>query len=177
MTADEVRRAIVRIGHEIVEKHGRAEGLALVGIEQGGAVLAERVADAILAGHGLRPPVGSLDVRPYRDDRRGEGERPRAVPGALRHLPFDPAEMTVVLVDDVLMTGRTVRAALDALVARGRPAAVRVAVLVDRGHREMPIRADHVGRNIPTARGEHVAVRLAGHAGEADEVVVLPAVR
>jgi pyrimidine operon attenuation protein/uracil phosphoribosyltransferase len=172
MTADDVRRALARIGHEIVEKHGRPEGLALVGIERRGALLAGRIGRAIEAAHGVRLPVASIDVTPYRDDRPREDRG--AAPDPPRKLPFDPASATVILVDDVLFTGRTVRAALQALTEVGRPAAVRVAVLVDRGHRELPIRADHVGRNIPTARGEDVQVRLQELDGGEDEVVVMP---
>jgi pyrimidine operon attenuation protein / uracil phosphoribosyltransferase len=173
MDAEDIRRAVVRIGHEIVEKHGRPQDLALVGIERRGAILAQRVGSVIEAIHGVRLPVGAIDITPYRDDRppfAGSGPATTVV----RPLPFDVASATIVLIDDVLFTGRTVRAALQALTAYGRPAAVRVAVLVDRGHRELPVRADHVGRNIPTAREEDVAVRLSELDGGDDEVLVLP---
>lgn len=168
MSADDVRRALVRIGHEIVERHGGTEGLALVGILRRGDLLAARIAEAILEHHGAAVPIGALDVTAYRDDRPGSIDPDAAATIRERgRLPFDPTRMTVVLVDDVLFTGRTVRAALDALRDLGRPAAVRLAVLVDRGHREVPIRADHVGRNVPTAREERVVARL-GSPGKGD---------
>ncbi|MEX1333785.1 MAG: bifunctional pyr operon transcriptional regulator/uracil phosphoribosyltransferase PyrR, partial [Candidatus Limnocylindrales bacterium] len=161
MTADDMRRALVRMSHEIIEKHGGVEGLALVGIEHRGPAIARRLADAIEAREGVTLPVLALDVTPYRDDRDGvlDADAAAVIPEpGLR--PFDPAVTTVVLVDDVLYTGRTARAALDALMDHGRPAAVRLAVLVDRGHRELPIRADHVGRNVPTSRAERVHIHL-----------------
>jgi pyrimidine operon attenuation protein/uracil phosphoribosyltransferase len=168
MTAEEVRRAIVRIGHELVEKHGGTHGLALVGIHRRGVPLAQRLADAIAANEGVRVPVGSLDITFHRDDRSPLPDGPE-VRGT--SLPFDPAATTIVIVDDVLYTGRTTRAAMDALVDHGRPAAVRLAVLVDRGHRELPIRADHVGKNVPTSREEMVRVHVAEIDG-ADEVLI-----
>lgn len=167
MSAEEIQRALVRIGHEIVEKHGGTTGLALVGIERRGPILAQRIADTIQARAGAALPVVALDVTPYRDDREGAIDPDAA---AVIHdpllRPYDPASTTLVLVDDVLFTGRTARAALDALVDHGRPAAVRLAVLLDRGHRELPIRADHVGKNVPTARNERIEVRLAESDGE-----------
>jgi len=174
MSADDMRRALVRIGHEAVEKHGGAGGLALAGIERRGPILAARIAAAIEAREGVVVPVISLDVTPYRDDRNGAHDPDAAAAirsPELRH--FDPAVTTVVLVDDVLFTGRTVRAALDALMDHGRPAAVRLAVLIDRGHRELPIRPDHVGRNVPTARDERVEIRLVEDGAPADEVLLL----
>ena len=176
MSADEVRRALVRVGHEIVEKHGGATGLALVGIEHRGPALAERIAAAIEAREGVRVPVSALDVTPFRDDRDGaiDPDAAAVIPEpALR--PFDPVVTTVVLVDDVLFTGRTARAAIDALMTLGRPAAVRLAVLVDRGHRELPIRADFVGKNVPTAREERIRIRLGEGSDDADEVVLVEA--
>ena len=164
MTADEVRRALVRMSHEIVEKHGGTDGLVLAGIRRRGVPLAERIADAISAHEGVRPPVGELDISFYRDDRHEAESAQPVVRGG--QLPFDPSGVTVVVVDDVLFTGRTVRAAMDALVDGGRPQAVRLAVLVDRGHRELPIRADHVGKNVPTSREEVVRVHLAEIDGE-----------
>jgi pyrimidine operon attenuation protein/uracil phosphoribosyltransferase len=168
MTSDEVRRALVRIGHEIVEKHGGTADLALVGIERRGVPLAHRIAEVIEANEGVRLPVGSLDITFHRDDLAVRDRAPR-----LRSttLPFDPAATTIVIIDDVLYTGRTIRAAMDALVEQGRPAAVRLAVLVDRGHRELPIRADHVGKNVPTSRDEVVHVRIS-EVDEIDEVVI-----
>jgi pyrimidine operon attenuation protein / uracil phosphoribosyltransferase len=169
MTADDVRRALVRISHEIVERHGGTAGLALVGIQRRGVPLAQRLAEAIARNEGAQLPVGSLDITFHRDDL-GPGER-LAPQLKGTDLPFALEASTVVIVDDVLFTGRTVRAAMDALVEVGRPAAVRLAVLVDRGHRELPIRADHVGKNVPTARGDTVRVRLSEVDGE-DEVLI-----
>jgi pyrimidine operon attenuation protein/uracil phosphoribosyltransferase len=168
MTADDVRRALVRIAHELVEKHGGTEGLALVGIQRRGVPLASRLAAMIAANEGVRVPVGSLDITFHRDDL-ARGSRQPTLKGT--DLPFDLAASTLVVVDDVLYTGRTVRAAMDALIEHGRPAAVRLAVLVDRGHRELPIRADHVGKNVPTSREESVRVHLSEVDGM-DEVVI-----
>ncbi len=174
MSADEMRRALIRISHEIVERHGGAAGLALVGIEHRGPALAERLARAIEAREGVRVPVSALDTAPYRDDRAGDidPDAAHAIPHA-RSRPYDPAATTVVLVDDVLFTGRTARAALDALMDQGRPAAVRLAVLIDRGHRELPIRADFIGKNVPTAHREHIETRLHDGAPDQDEVVII----
>jgi pyrimidine operon attenuation protein/uracil phosphoribosyltransferase len=174
MSAEEMRRALIRISHEIVEKHGGAKGLALVGIEHRGPALAARLAAAIEEREGVLVPVVALDVTPYRDDRDGaiDPDAAAVIPApALR--PFDPAVTTVVLVDDVLFTGRTARAGLDALMDHGRPAAVRLAVLIDRGHREIPIRADHVGKNVPTAREERVEIRLTEAGAASDEVLLV----
>jgi pyrimidine operon attenuation protein/uracil phosphoribosyltransferase len=157
MTADEVRRAVIRISHEIVEKQAGTSGLVLVGIQRRGVPLAHRLAGAIGEHEGVEILVGALDIEFYRDDAQ-LGHSPR-VKGT--EVPFDIDGTTVVLVDDVLYTGRTVRAAMDALREFGRPRAVRLAVLVDRGHRELPIRADHVGKNVPTSRDEVVRVRVA----------------
>jgi pyrimidine operon attenuation protein/uracil phosphoribosyltransferase len=169
MTADDIRRALVRISHEIVEKHGGTDGLALVGVQTRGVPLAERLASAIENHESARPPVGSLDISFHRDDVAAGARQPR-VRGT--DLPFPLESSTLVIVDDVLYTGRTVRAALDALVEIGRPKAVRLAVLVDRGHRELPIRADHVGKNVPTSRDEVIRVRLSETDGADDEVVI-----
>jgi pyrimidine operon attenuation protein/uracil phosphoribosyltransferase len=163
LTADELRRAIVRISHEIVEKQGGVDDLVLVGIPRRGVPLATRIADAIHAHEGSRPRTGALDIAFHRDDLALREGQP-FVKGT--DIPFELTGRTVVLVDDVLYTGRTVRAALDALVEHGRPQAVRLAVLVDRGHRELPIRADHVGKNVPTSREEVVRVRLSEIDGE-----------
>jgi pyrimidine operon attenuation protein/uracil phosphoribosyltransferase len=158
MTADEVRRAVIRISHEIVEKQAGTSGLVLVGIQRRGVPLARRLADAIGEHERAEIPVGALDITFYRDDLSTLAQSP-VVKGTA--LGFDIEGATVVLVDDVLYTGRTVRAAMDALREFGRPRAVRLAVLVDRGHRELPIRADHVGKNVPTSRDEVVRVRVA----------------
>jgi pyrimidine operon attenuation protein/uracil phosphoribosyltransferase len=162
MTADEVRRAVIRISHEIVEKQSGTAGLVLVGIQRRGVPIARRLAESIQEHEGVQLPVGALDIEFYRDDAR-LGHAP-IVKGT--ELPFDIDGTTVVLVDDVLYTGRTVRAAMDALREFGRPETIRLAVLVDRGHRELPIRADHVGKNVPTAREEVVRVRVREVDGE-----------
>ena len=158
MTAEDIRRAVIRISHEIVEKQAGTAALVLVGIQRRGVPLARRIAMAIEDHESAILPVGALDITFYRDDLSLIAQSP-VVKGT--HLPFDLNGATVVLVDDVLYTGRTIRAAMDALVDFGRPRAIRLAVLVDRGHRELPIRADHVGKNVPTSREEIVRVHLA----------------
>ena len=163
MTADEIRRATIRISHEIVEKQAGTTGLVLVGIQRRGVPLARRIAESIAEHEGVNVPVGALDITFYRDDLSLVAQQP-VVKGT--DLPFDLNGSTVVLVDDVLYTGRTIRAAMDALVDFGRPQAIRLAVLVDRGHRELPIRADHVGKNVPTSREEIVRVHLEETDGE-----------
>ena len=163
MTADEIRRAVIRISHEIVEKQAGTTGLVLVGIQRRGVPLARRLAEAIAEHEGVTLPVGALDITFYRDDLSKLGQSP-VLKGT--DLPFEVEGATVVLVDDVLYTGRTIRAAMDALREFGRPRAVRLAVLVDRGHRELPIRADHVGKNVPTSREEIVRVRIREVDGE-----------
>ena len=157
MDPEQIRRAVVRLAHEIVERHGGTDGLVLIGIQRRGAVLAWRLADEIAGSEGLRVPVGTLDISLYRDDLSEVATYPIVRP---TELSFDITGRTVVLVDDVLYTGRPVRAAMDALTDFGRPRSIRLAVLVDRGHRELPIRADHVGRNLPTARAERVNVHV-----------------
>ena len=162
MTPDEIRRAVIRISHEIVEKQAGTTDLVLVGIQRRGVPLANRIAEAITEHEGATLPVGALDIEFYRDDAQ-LGHSPHVKGTDVR---FEVEGRTVVLVDDVLYTGRTVRAAMDALREFGRPRAVRLAVLVDRGHRELPIRADHVGKNVPTSREEVVRVRLREVDGE-----------
>lgn len=154
MSTDDVRRAITRIGHEIVERNHGTAGVVVVGLQRGGVWIAERLAASLhhIDGAG-QVELGSIDVSFYRDD---VGMRP-IVPAAVTDLP-DVTGKVVVLVDDVLFTGRTVRAALDALNDHGRPRAVQLAVIVDRGHRELPIRPDYVGKNLPTSRSENVTV-------------------
>ncbi|HYC01506.1 MAG TPA: bifunctional pyr operon transcriptional regulator/uracil phosphoribosyltransferase PyrR [Candidatus Limnocylindrales bacterium] len=153
-----LRRALTRIAHEIVERNGGSQGLALVGIHTCGVPLARRIASEIGRIEGeTPPPVGAIDITLYRDDAGRLGATARMEP---TNIPFDIQERKVVLVDDVLYTGRTIRSALDALVDFGRPAAVQLAVLVDRGHRELPIRADYVGKNVPTSRTQKVRVDL-----------------
>jgi len=163
MTADEMRRATIRLSHEIVEKQAGTDGLLLIGIQRRGVPLARRIAAAILENEGAEVPVGALDITFYRDDLSLVAQQP-VVKGT--ELPSGIDGRTVVLVDDVLYTGRTIRAAMDALVDFGRPQAIRLAVLVDRGHRELPIRADHVGKNVPTSREELVRVHLEETDGE-----------
>ena len=167
LDAEAVSRAVRRLAHELVEGNRGAEGLVLIGIQTRGIPLAHRLARHVADIEGTAVPVGALDVTLFRDDLEQRGPRsllPTDVP-----VPIDGR--TVVLVDDVLYTGRTIRAALDALAELGRPARVRLVVLVDRGHRELPVRADHVGRNLPTAYDEHVRVRLAEVDGD-DEVLL-----
>jgi pyrimidine operon attenuation protein/uracil phosphoribosyltransferase len=159
MTAEDLRRAITRIAHEIVEHNHGVENLVLVGLQTGGAPMARRLAEALAV---IEPepavPVATLDVAFYRDDI---GLRP-VLPEAVTDMPQDLTGMSVVLVDDVLFTGRTVRAALNALSDYGRARCVQLAVMVDRGHRELPIRPDYVGRNLPTRRDEQVDVSEEG---------------
>jgi len=163
MTADEIRRATIRLSHEIVEKQAGTDGLMLIGIQRRGVPLARRIAASILEHEGVDIPVGALDITFYRDDLSMVAQQP-VVKGT--ELPGGIDGRTIILVDDVLYTGRTIRAAMDALVDFGRPQAIRLAVLVDRGHRELPIRADHVGKNVPTSREELVKVHLEETDGE-----------
>jgi pyrimidine operon attenuation protein / uracil phosphoribosyltransferase len=156
---DDVRRTLVRIAHEIVEKNGGAHGVALVGIHSRGAFLAGRLQALIEQFTGTSVPLGEIDISFYRDD---VGARPLSDQPIVHssRIDFPLEETTVVLVDDVLYTGRTARAAIEALFDYGRPARVQLAVLVDRGHRELPIRPDYVGKNLPTSPAERVNVRL-----------------
>ena len=158
MDAEDLRRAVTRIAHEIVERNHGLDRVVLIGLQTGGVPLARRLGEALSRIEGVEVPVGSIDVALYRDDI---GLRP-VIPEAVTDIPFDITGLTVVLVDDVLFTGRTVRAALDALNAYGRPRAVQLAVMVDRGHRELPIRPDFVGKNLPTRHDEVVDVREDG---------------
>lgn len=159
MSSDDVRRAITRIGHEIVERNHGTDGVVLVGLQRGGVWIAQQLQASLARIDGVgEVPVGTLDVSFYRDD---VGIRP-IVPGSVTDLPGTLDGANVVLVDDVLFTGRTVRAALDALSDHGRPRTVQLAVIVDRGHRELPIRPDYVGKNLPTSRHETVVVTAEG---------------
>jgi pyrimidine operon attenuation protein / uracil phosphoribosyltransferase len=163
-----IERALTRIAHEIIERAGGTKDLALVGLRTRGDVLARRIAARLQAIEGVQVPVGALDITLYRDDLGRKSEAP-----VLRgtDIPFDVTGKIVVLVDDVLYTGRTIRAALDAIIDLGRPRMIQLAVLVDRGHRELPIRADYVGKNVPTARREAVQVLLQESDGQ-DRVVI-----
>ena len=168
LSTDGITRSLRRISHEILERNASSlDRLALVGVLTRGVPLAQRIAQNVEHFEGLRVPVGALDITLHRDDREAPGAE-RGVGAELRgsDVPFDVAGKTVVLVDDVLYTGRTARAAMDALLELGRPAAIRLAILVDRGHRELPIRADHVGKNVPTSREETVRVSLIETDGE-----------
>jgi pyrimidine operon attenuation protein/uracil phosphoribosyltransferase len=164
-----VRRALTRIAHEILERNQGTERLVLVGMRRRGVPLARRLADLIRRFERVEVPVGELDVTMFRDDLELRGTRPSIYRSSM---PDDVTNARVVLVDDVLYTGRTVRAALEAVLSYGRPQQIQLAVLVDRGHRELPIRADYVGKNVPTARDQEVAVRLQEVDG-VDEVVLV----
>jgi pyrimidine operon attenuation protein/uracil phosphoribosyltransferase len=163
LEAADVRRAVTRIAHQILEKNKGPSGLALVGIAARGDDLARRLNEEVARIEGTRLPVGVLDITFYRDDIGMRAEAPEVHQTSI---PFDITGLTVVLVDDVLFTGRTIRAAMDALMDFGRPRAIQLAVLVDRGHRELPIRADFVGKNVPTRRGDDVRVLLREVDGE-----------
>ena len=154
MDGEDLRRALTRIAHEIVEHNHGLQNVVLIGLQTGGVPLAGRLAGALQRVEGAEVPVGSLDVAFYRDDI---GLRP-VLPEAVTDIPFDLTGRAVILVDDVLFTGRTVRAALDALNDYGRPRSIQLAVMIDRGHRELPIRPDYVGKNLPTRRDEMVDV-------------------
>ena len=164
----DIARALTRIAHEILERNKGAEDLVLLGLHTRGVPLAHRIAERIQSVEGVGVAVGELDVTMYRDDLRKQPTR-RAHKTVIPPGGID--DKVVVLVDDVLFSGRTIRAALDALADLGRPSAVRLAVLVDRGHRELPIRADHVGKNLPSARSERVSVRLV-ETDDLDEVTI-----
>jgi pyrimidine operon attenuation protein/uracil phosphoribosyltransferase len=157
MSSEDVRRAIMRIAHEIVENNHGCQDLVFIGMQTRGVPLAERIANGISDFEREKVPVGALDIGLYRDDLPDVGLNIEIKPSAI---PTDIAGKRVVLVDDVLYTGRSIRAALDALIDYGRPERIQLAVLVDRGHRELPIRADYVGKNIPTSRRDDVQVRL-----------------
>ena len=169
MSSDDIARALRRIAHEVIEQSRGASDIVLLGIPTRGVDLAKRLAALITEIEGHDCPVGALDVTMYRDDLRAQ---PTRAPQQTQ-IPGEGIDgRVVVLVDDVLYSGRTVRAALDALADYGRPKAVRLAVLVDRGHRELPIRADHVGKNLPTSHAERVMVRLRGY-DEVDDAVAI----
>jgi len=168
---DDLRRTLKRIAHEIAEANPEPERLAIVGIHTRGAVIARRLHALIGELTDAEAPIGDLDISFYRDDVGAQSPAAQPVVHA-SHIEFDPTGRTVVLVDDVLFTGRTIRAAIDALLEYGRPARVQLAVLVARGHRELPIRPDYVGKNIPTSLAEHVRVELA-ETDDGDRVVLV----
>ena len=168
MDSDGIRRALTRIAHEIVEKNRGVDNLALVGIRRRGVPLAQRLAERIREIEGKTVPVGHLDITPHRDDLTTLAQQPEL---QKTEVPFSVQGKRIVMVDDVLYTGRTARAALDSLIDLGRPEGIQFAVLIDRGHRELPIRADYVGKNVPTSHREMVDVRLTEIDGE-DNVVI-----
>lgn len=169
MDAQEITRALTRIAHEISERSRGVEKVSLVGIRSGGVHLANRLAARLKEIEGAAVPVGTLDITLYRDDLNARKEQP-----VLRktEIPFDITDLKIILVDDVLFTGRTIRAAMDGLMDLGRPAEIQLAVLVDRGHRQLPIKATYVGKNLPTALEQTVEVFLEEN-GEPDRVVIL----
>ena len=168
MDADGIRRALIRIAHEITEKNRGVENVALVGIRTRGVPLAARIAEEIRKIENAEVPVGTLDITLYRDDLTTMGYNP-VIHGT--EIDFDVTGKHIVLVDDVLYTGRTIRAALDAIIDMGRPNSIQLAVLIDRGHRELPIRADYAGKNVPTSRRETIEVALQEE-GKEDEVIL-----
>jgi pyrimidine operon attenuation protein/uracil phosphoribosyltransferase len=168
MDSDGIERCLTRIAYEILEKNKGMENLALVGIRTGGIYLAERLQKKISAIEGKKVPLGILDITLYRDDI---AKTKKKIPLGKTNIPFDLTDKKVVLVDDVLFTGRTIRAAMDALIDFGRPKMIQLAVLIDRGHRELPIRADYVGKNLPSSFWEAVSVNLLEKNGK-DEVVI-----
>jgi pyrimidine operon attenuation protein/uracil phosphoribosyltransferase len=170
MDGDRLARSLTRIAHEIVERNRGIEDLALVGIRERGVPIARRIANQLHEITGKQVPTGALDITLYRDDLMRQAVGPQPLVRST-DIPFDLDDRLILLVDDVLYTGRTIRAALDALIDFGRPKAIQLVVLVDRGHRELPIKADYVGKNVPTSRRESVQVRLEEVDGH-DEVVI-----
>ena len=169
MTADEMNRAITRMAHEILERNKTIENLAIVGIRTGGAFLAKKLLDKIQEIENKKVPLGILDITLYRDDLSEVGPQPNVKE---TKIDFDVTEKIIVLVDDVLFTGRTIRCALDGVIDFGRPQCIQLAVLIDRGHRELPIKPDYVGKNIPTSKQQEVRVSFAEENGK-DEVVLI----
>ena len=169
LDAKTIQRALVRIAHEIVEKNKGAENMAVIGIQNRGAYLAERVAKLIEQIEGVEIPLGLMDITLYRDDVQTKLDQPLV---QKTDILFDVVDKIIILVDDVLYTGRTVRAALDQIIDFGRPRSIQFAVLIDRGHRELPIRADYVGKNIPTAKDDRVKLKIKEVDGE-DSVSVI----
>ncbi len=170
MGESEIKRTLVRIAHEIVEKNKGVNNLALIGIRTRGVFLAKRLAQEISKIEKKEIPVGTLDITLYRDDLSLVARQPLVLK---TEIPFDVSQKKIVLVDDVLYTGRTIRAAMDAIVDLGRPQVIQLAVLIDRGHRELPIRADYIGKNIPTSKKEIVKVKLKEIDREEKVVIVI----
>jgi len=169
LTQEDIRRTLARISHEIIERNKTLENLVLVGMYTRGVPLAQRLAKNIGTFGGVNVPVGALDIRPYRDDLPAEMLK-NIVPRT--EIPVGVIDKSVVLVDDVLYTGRSIRAAMDAIIDLGRPQSIQLVVLIDRGHRELPIRADYVGKNVPSARDEEIEVRLKEN-DRVDEVAII----
>jgi len=169
LSAEDMQRALVRVAHEIVERNKGAKDLVLVGMQTRGVPLARRLATAIQSLEGINVPVGSLDISLYRDDLSSLSLKPTV---HRTDIPVDITDKQIILVDDVFYTGRSIRAAMDALIDLGRPQSIQLAVLVDRGHRELPIRADYVGKNIPTSKNEEIKVDIKEVDGE-DKVIIV----
>ncbi|TET26114.1 MAG: bifunctional pyr operon transcriptional regulator/uracil phosphoribosyltransferase PyrR [Dehalococcoidia bacterium] len=173
LTADDIRRTLTRIAHEIIEQNKTTQQLILIGVHTRGFPLAKRLAANINKLNELKIPVGALDIRLHRDDLSPLNRRPVV---QSTDIPVDINGKAIVLVDDVLYTGRSIRAAMDALIGMGRPQSIQLAVLIDRGHREMPIRADYVGKNIPSSRHEEIQVKLMETDG-IDEVAIVSVIK
>jgi pyrimidine operon attenuation protein/uracil phosphoribosyltransferase len=171
MTPEDIQRALIRIAHEIVERNKGAGSLVLVGMQTRGVPIARRLAATISDLEGINVPVGSLDISLYRDDLSSLSLKPTV---HRTDIPVDVTDKQIVLVDDVFYTGRSIRAAMDALIDQGRPQSIQLAVLVDRGHRELPIRADYVGKNIPTSINEEIKVEIREVDAEDKVVIVTP---
>lgn len=169
MTPEDIRRSLARIAHEIIERNKTAECLVLVGMRTRGVPLARRLANNIETFENIKIPVGALDITSYRDDLTRQNKLPTV---QRTDIPVNVDGKSVVVVDDVLYTGRSVRAAMDALIDLGRPESIQLAVLIDRGHRELPIRADYVGKNIPSARHEDIQVHLT-ETDDRDDVIIV----
>lgn len=172
LDSEEIRRAVIRIAHEILERNKGIGDLVLVGIRTGGMHLAARMRAEILSIEKKEIPLGVLDITFYRDDLNAPGRGPQSIVRET-DIPFDIQDRKIILVDDVLYTGRTIRAAMDALIDLGRPQSIQLAVIADRGHRELPIKPDYVGKNIPTSANEIVELRLTEDGKERDELVIL----
>ena len=170
MDSQDMARALTRVSHEILERHKGTQNLALVGIRTGGVYLAQRLVSRIHDIEQVNVPVGELDITLYRDDLSIRQDQPEVKKTLI---PFDISGMVIVLIDDVLFTGRTIRSAMDALIDLGRPAEIQLAVLIDRGHRQLPIRANYIGKSVPTARDEVVRVFLE-ELGQEDRVAIFP---